>query len=257
MGFDVTGVTGFNANQYNALIEAGKSECVSQAGIDKSIQAAMAAGKNFEEAVRLTQAALPQLPPPMGDGVLFRSENGAIPSLGADIMALMVDSASEQRRQAAEQRAMKTELIIDEIHEQAQTMRDKAVAQLVMGIISGTVSIAQGVATVSVMSKGIDANKAKTGLERQTSDMALNTKTSAINSALGGVATTMNSISGAIGGFMDAEIKESEARIEGYRAVNDTLQALEQSLKELIQKALSVQDSIQQNVNQTRTKINA
>ena len=53
----------------------------------------------------------------------------------------------------------------------------------------------------------------------------------------------------------DAELKELEGDVERIRAQQQNLESLDESLKALIQKSLSSQDAIQQNINQTRTKI--
>ena len=53
----------------------------------------------------------------------------------------------------------------------------------------------------------------------------------------------------------DAELKELEGDVARIRAQQQNLESLDEALKALIQKSLSSQDAIQQNINQTRTKI--
>jgi hypothetical protein len=50
-------------------------------------------------------------------------------------------------------------------------------------------------------------------------------------------------------------MKEMQADQEKMREMRDSLKNLDEGLKELIQKALAAQDSIQQAQNQARTKI--
>ncbi|MBQ5727352.1 MAG: hypothetical protein IIV56_00300 [Mailhella sp.] len=55
--------------------------------------------------------------------------------------------------------------------------------------------------------------------------------------------------------MMEAENKELEADAERMRATQEQLSRIDDALRELLQKARSTQDAIQQNMNQTRAKI--
>ena len=70
-----------------------------------------------------------------------------------------------------------------------------------------------------------------------------------------GVSGIINSIGGYVGAQYDAAIKEMDAAQEQMRANRDALKSITDGLSELIQKALSTQDAIQQNMNQTRSRI--
>ena len=50
-------------------------------------------------------------------------------------------------------------------------------------------------------------------------------------------------------------MKGMEADQERMRASRDALKSINDSLSELIQKSISTQDAIQQNMNQTRSRI--
>ncbi|MBR4422762.1 MAG: type III secretion system protein, partial [Mailhella sp.] len=86
-------------------------------------------------------------------------------------------------------------------------------------------------------------------------NMNLNNRISCVNSCMSG----SNSILGSIGQFVatqyDAKLKEQEGDVERIRATQQMLESLDENLKALIQKALASQDAIQQNMNQTRTRI--
>ncbi|NCD25483.1 MAG: type III secretion system protein [Deltaproteobacteria bacterium] len=253
---NVNQINGFNATQYNQLLEAAKSEYVSKEQIDQALLAAVNAGKTFSQALSSISAALPTLPPPMGTGALWDNGLAGLPSFCANYLALVGDLAADQRRQSAEQRALQTNIIVDTIEAQAEEMRDKAVFQLCMGIASGLLSIAQGLMSYSMMSSGTAENaKITDTAARGHADMLLNTKVQSFNSAAGGTVGTVGSISQAVSGMYDAEIKLMDADIERARAQTDALKSLEESLRELIQKMLSTMDSIQQSTNQTRTRI--
>lgn len=216
---------------------------------------------------------------------------GAVPSFGSSYLALITELSSEQRRQNAEMRALQTEEMVSKIEEQADTIREKAVVQLVTGVVTGALSIAQGVATVSITAKGMASSEqtaqkaynssidASTGsgsnsivgeqamnevlekasnastLARQQADMALNARVQAFNSGMSGGSSILGSIGQCVSTMYDAELKEMEGDVERIRAQQQNLESLDESLKALIQKAINSQDTIQQNMNQTRTKI--
>lgn len=219
------------------------------------------------------------------------SSLSAVPSFGSTYLALITELSSEQRRQNAEMRALQTEEMASKIEEQAETIREKAVVQLVTGVVTGALSIAQGVASVSITAKGMVSNEqtAKTAynssiesstgggtksivgeqamnaalekadnaatLARQQADMMLNTRVQAFNSGMGGANSILGSIGQCVSTMYDAELKELEGDVERIRAQQQNLESLDESLKALIQKSISSQDAIQQNINQTRTKI--
>lgn len=160
------------------------------------------------------------------------------PSMGASVLSLITEINAEQRQAARQQKALQTEAQVANIMEQADVMREKAITQLCIGVATGLLSVAQGVYSMGMAAQGADS-----------------TQIQAFNSVMGGLVNTISSINQTVGGFYDAEVKELEAKQERMKAMQDSLDSLEQSLKETIQKALSTQDAIQENINQTRTKI--
>lgn len=252
---NINQVAGFDASLYADLVKDARTEFVSQDQIDKQLMEMVNQGKKFSEAVQAVQTKLPSLPPPLGEGVLFTGDGGALPSFGANLMALISDDAAENRRLSAEQRAVQTEIIVDQIHDKAAKMREKAIVQLCVGIVTGLASVAQGVASSAMMGSGMQATKGMEGTVKSNADMLLNTKVQSFNSAASGANNMMQGIGTAIGGIYDSEITNMETVIERARAQTDALKSLEDSLKELMSKLLSTQDAIQQNNNQTRTKI--
>lgn len=186
------------------------------------------------------------------------------PSFGASLLSLITTMSAEQRQMTREQKIQQTEAQVANIEEQAKTMKSKAITQLCLGIVTGAVSIAQGVTAAAMTGKGINEITAKYGagktadgttLTRNNAEMLLNSKVQAASGSFGGVSNMMNSITQAVGGLYDSEITELQANQERMKAMQESLDSLEQSLKETIQKALQTQNAIQENMNQTRTKI--
>lgn len=216
---------------------------------------------------------------------------GAVPSFGSTYLALITEMSSEERRRNADIRALQTEELVDKVQDQADTIRQKAVTELVTGVVTGALSIAQGAASVGITVKGMAANERAAGkaftdsidqstgfgtktisgeaamnsvldkansastLVRQQADIMLNARVQAFNSVMSGSNNILGSIGQCVSTMYDAALKESEADVERIRAQQQNLESLDESLKALIQKALSSQDTIQQNINQTRTKI--
>lgn len=286
----VTQAANFDQAAYDELLATAKTEYVAQSKVDEQLLLALNSGKSFSEAVAAVKSDLPTLPPPMGTGEVWSNGLTGLPSFGANYLAMITDIASEQRRQNAQMRADQTEEIVAKIHDQTDEMRTKAIVQLVIGVVSGTISIAQGAASTAMTVKGMRANETSaveardrvidqgTGggtkpltekqmnklltksestytSTRQQADMLLNTRVGSFNSGMGGITGIMGSASQSVGTFFDANIKEMEADVERMRAQQDALKSLDESLQAVIQKALSTQDAIQQSMNQARTKI--
>ncbi len=284
----VNNLTGFDQELYDNLKTSyTQSTGKTESDFDALLLAASDNGKlSFRETVNEVRDLLPapQTSSPY-------STIGVLPSFGSTYLALITEMSSEERRRNAEMRALQTEEMVSKIEEQADTIREKAVAQLVTGIVTGAVSIAQGVATAAITAKGMAsseqaAQKAYTSaideatgsgtksivgeqamnavlekasssatLARQQADMMLNSRVQVFNAAASGGNSILGSIGQCVSTMYDASLKELEGDVERIRAQQQNLESLDESLKTLIQKAISSQDAIQQNINQTRTKI--
>jgi hypothetical protein len=121
--------------------------------------------------------------------------------------------------------------------------------QLVMGIVSGALTIAAG-----AIQTGFAAAALKPDLAAHQSQ-AINTEGQGISQGFGGSGKILDSVSQYIATRYQAEFKEMEADQEKMRSMRDSLKDLDEALKELIQKSLAAQDSIQQAQNQARAKI--
>lgn len=288
MGTDITGVAGFDQKIYDDLVlRYTKATGKTKADLDGLLMAKINGSTSFKEAAAQIFSELPQLPKPIVTKSDITNWGPTLPSFGANYLAMITDVAAEQHRQNAERKAISTEEMIAQIKEQASTIRTKAVVQLLTGIVTGLVSIAQGCVIMRMSTKGglaadsageaaknnvLAANGFEPGAENipanimaqansaavqatQTANITLNNNISCFNSCATGTNSILGSVGQFIGSMYDAKLKEQEGNVERIRATQQQLESLDEALKALIQKAISSQDAIQQNMNQTRTRI--
>jgi len=253
MSLDITTLNGYDQKIYDDLAaqytqRTGKSE----AALKNELLALVDSGKSISEAMNIVSNELPALTPPIWEQDFTSYTAGALPSFGSNYMALITDIAAEQRKQTADQKALQTELLISNIEEQADNIRTKAALELTAGIISGATQIASGVFTSVGVAKGMSgaSGEAFTGTA-----MTVTTKVQAQAGAIGGAGNIVSSAFSFGASMVEAGSKELEADAERIRATQDMLNRMDDALHELIQKSLSTQDAIQQNMNQTRQRI--
>ena len=253
MSMGITNIQGYSEVEYQNLLTE-YTERTNKSGLDlqNELMAYAAQGKSFDEAAALIRADLPELPAPIMERDITSYAGGALPSFGSNYMALITELAADQRKQASDQKALQTEALISNIEEQAEKIKTKATLELVSSITSGTMQIASGVFTTVAVGKGMSGVS-----EAMYSGKAMTVTTTV--QAQASVFTGSSTI--ASGGFtfgatmVESESKKLEAEAERIRATQDQLDKQDQALHELIQKSISTQDTIQQNMNQTRTKI--
>ena len=73
--------------------------------------------------------------------------------------------------------------------------------------------------------------------------------------ALHGAADAVDAVKNFLNASNEAAIKEADARIETLRAHRAALESLDESVKEVIKKALEAQQAVAESMNQTRTRI--
>ena len=190
----------------------------------------------------------------------------ALASLGANVMALIEQAYAEMAKDNREIRHTTQELAIDQMEKQADTMREKAIVQLVLGVVSGAMSIAGG------LMQGISAGqtiKARTDFmndvgasnisqltQKQTQQLQLNTaqagaKMDAWGKSVGGTGGALGQISQAVGGIYDSEIKLQEANQKTLEAQADRIKDVIDSLEQAIRKAIDTSTSLAQSSNET------
>ena len=199
---------------------------------------------------------LPNLP--LGTGNIFTMDIDipAFPSAEADMLALITEIADEQRRANSEAKMLSSIAISDAMKEQADTIRDKAVTQLVMGLVSSSIQIGASIGSAVGSAKALSSTSgiSDSGLQAAVLQ-AKNAQVSAAQSGLGALSNVIDQVSGYLGASFDATIKETDAQIEMIRAQKESAEAVLDSMKTVIDKAISTQDMIQQSMNQTRAKI--
>jgi hypothetical protein len=248
MSTSISGLPNFNPQTYENLLQQARAQGVGASQVDTLLMEAVNDGQSFDQAADQVSKQLPRLAPPKGADIARIAEFGVLPSPGALVMSLVTQFAGEQREQNREIRHAMTEEIVQSMHDEADKMREMAAIQLAMGIVSGVLTIASGAIQTGFAGaafKNPDAAQSQ----------ALNSKGQGIAQSGGGLAGIAKSLGDYFGTMYQAEIKEMQADQEKMREMRDSLKDLDEGLKELIQKALSAQDSIQQAQNQARTKI--
>ncbi|MDR2302054.1 MAG: type III secretion system translocon subunit SctB [Deltaproteobacteria bacterium] len=193
-----------------------------------------------------SSAKTPATPQELKD--LLRSFAGAA-SPAAMVMALLTEDASKQRMVNKELRAAQVEATAKEMEAQAKVMMEKAVTQLVLGVVSGAITIGSGVFGAAKSAKALGA-----GLS--TGDATLtNTKISSQQQIASGVGSILGSVSDFMGTKYEAEIKEMDAKIERSRASAENFRDLNEALMELIRKCISTAEALSESANQARSKI--
>lgn len=199
--------------------------------------------------------SLPQLPPPTTGASLPDIE--AIPaSMGATVLTLIAKIAGEARRASADQRAAEVNSIVEQIRHQADMIKEKADTQfayaLTAAIITGTTGLAIMGASAAFAPKMMPG---MTAAELSAKQSSFSTLMGSINSVGSGLSGSFQAVGNHEAGLQDAKIKLAEADQERTRAMIDQLRSTEESLLDLLRKAIAAMDSIQQNTNQTRSRI--
>jgi hypothetical protein len=235
---------GFDQSQYDMLVQIAGKKSVTANQVENAMLSAINGGASFAEALNQVSGQLPKLAPPNGADLAQLAQFGGAPSPGALVLSLITDMASKEREENRQLRWAQTESIVASMHDQANKMREQATIQLAMGITAGAVSIAGGLAQAKIAASGAGDTA-----------QIMGTKAQGVGTAIGSVGGIFKSVGDFIGTTYQADIKKMDADQEKMRAMRDNLKDLDDSMKDLISKALSTMDSIQQNMNQTRTKI--
>ena len=250
MSTDITSLSGYNQQDYKDLLteytqRTGKTEEQFKTYLNSLVTSEM----TFDELEAKVKDELPPLTPPVYEQGYCLYVGTAPASFGSTYLALIQDLAAEQRKQNADAKALQTEAQIDNIEQQAKNIRTKAALDLTASVISGTFQFASGI-TGAVMSGA--ALKAGGGADV---GMVQASQIQGVTGAISGAGTVVSGTFTFGGTMIEAQTKELEADAERMRATQEQLSRIDDALRELLQKARSTQDAIQQNMNQTRARI--
>lgn len=240
---------------FNPNVASDLSVSALQAAEAKA-EALAEAADELPEAKTLTQLSegLPALAEPKS--AASTAVLGAVPSLGASVLALTTELADQQRRANNEQRIQQSKAIVENIHAQADEIRDTAVANLVMGLVSSGIQAASAGFQIGASASALKATSTIADANLRGATLAaMNARNTGITEGLKGLTTGLSSVNEFVSATSSAALKDQEAEVEAMRAYLAQLDSLNDALKEVIQKAISNQDAIQQSTNQTRTKI--
>lgn len=227
---------------------AKPAETKGGAGTD-TVPAAKALGSETQET-----PALPQ-PRTLNSSIDFKSLT-AVESFGAQVLALMVETAEEQRRANTECRVNAALATAESIRSQADALESQAAASLALNMTGALISIG-----ANAMKAASSAANIKPTADIGSDDLhaatltALNTKTTGISGAVEGLSNLVSAVEGFTSKSTDADVKRIDAEIEEQRALRTQLDSLDESLKELIARARDAMENIQQSTNQARTRI--
>lgn len=243
-----------NLNAVNAVRGSAATEAIEALEAREKAQAAASTETPPVEKEEKA-AALPVLPAPTGS-VAEAGKALALPSMGASTLALLTQVLDDQRRANREVQFQEGQLVAQKLKEQAAGIRSRAVTNLTMSLVTATIQAAASVTTIVGTGKALNAASAMKGDPMASAVLqAQTTRISAASQAVQGAASGVEAVRQAINASAEAGGKVREAEIEQIRAYREQLDSLDESLKEVIRKAIATQNEIQQNMNQTRTRI--
>ena len=175
----MSGIQGLSSDQqqvYNQLINDAGTVNVSRASVDKELEAAMAAGLSFQEAAAKVRDDLPTLAPPKNPSGSLGGWVG-VASPMASVNALITELCAEQREENREVMKAQTDSIVTSMKQQAGEIREKAVVQLICGVVSDTVSIGMGALQFAMGMKQLSATRGQAKGQQELTENKLNQET--------------------------------------------------------------------------------
>lgn len=262
---------GFEQTKYDTLVNQAQSGRVDTSLVDKALLNALNTGKDFDAAIKSVTAQLPELAKPNVNTLAPLGIWIGMPSPGALVASLIVTDSAEQRTQNKETIRSQGEAIAESMMKQAGEMRKAAALQFGMAIASSATQIASGAAAIGMLTagsvkvtqtssstttvNGVSNTTITTGTGTKVDAQLLSAKVNAFTSIMGGVSSALQA-GGQFGASMyQAGIKEMEADQESTRAMRDALRAHNDAINELISKSLDFMNTMQQQTNQTTSRI--
>ena len=177
-------------------------------------------------------------------------------SLGSALLAKISEISEEQRRANAMVRAEQTVATVNKLHDQAEEIRSQATAAFACSICSSIISIGASVISIAGTGKAMSENaNINDAAERAAMLTAKTQRIGAVAESIQGTAKMFSAGETLATGIGQAAQTHIQAEIEMLRASTEEVNELIDALREIVDKATSAQDAIQQSENQARTRI--
>lgn len=285
----------YDASLYNSLIETARSKNVDAAFVDAALLDALHAGKDFQTAVGQVKADLPTLPPPLVPTMTSLGEWVGMPSPGALYASVIIQEAARQRAGNREIIRADGDRIASLMEEQADKIEKGAMQKFACAVAGAAVNMAAGAVSLGVAVGGVktdaggklhmtekgamksnaeaatrlvDANQGKSFSPEQVRKVNSISQasvqvdpqvTASVAQSLSTIISSAGSVIGAGGDYaqavQQAEAKRLEALEQQVRTSQELTKQTNEAMRDLIAKALDFMNSMQANMNQTRTKI--
>lgn len=260
MSMTIQNVPGFNAVEYSKLLQEAQTLGVDAAKVDDLLLQGIQEGKNFTSALEAVRSALPELAAPARDADMKHlSEWTALPSPAAMFASVILLDAAEQRRiNRSIIQANGTE-IVNLMEQQADKIKQGAMQKFACAVTGAVVNMAAGAASLGLAASGVGRNSETGKLDFRAGKAADDRLTASVSQSFSSIISSAGSIISAGGdyaqGLRSAEAKRLEAQQEQIRTMMEQTKQTNDALKDLVSKSLDFMNSMQANMNQTRTKI--
>ena len=248
----ITNAAGYSSVEYSRLLEQAQAKGVSAAKVDETLINAIQAGKDFTAAVKLPDLASP------GDNSGDLSGWVALPSPAAMFASVILKDAAEQRRTNRSIIQAQGLQIVDLMEQQADKIETGAIQKFACAVTGALVNMAAGGASLGVAAAGVGRSSSG-GLNMRAGNAADGQLTAAVAQSFNTMLSSAGSMFTAGGEFgqsmQSAEAKRLEAQQEQIRTMMEQTKQTNEALKDLVSKSLDFMNSMQANMNQTRTKI--
>lgn len=267
MSMNIQDVAGFNSVQYNALVEQAQARNVSADTVDAAQLAAIQVDKDFFAGAGRVTATLPELAAPTTSAMPNPKDWVALPSPGAMFAGVILQDAAEQRRVNRSIIQAQGMQIVDLMEQQADKIETGAMQKFACAVTGAAVNMAAGAASIGVASAGVGRTESGKITFRPNSNGVAGPGGLKVDSPLtGAMAQSISTVISSAGSMISAggdyaqsmrsaEAKRLEAEQEQIRTMLEQTKQTNEALKDLIAKSLDFMNSMQANMNQTRTKI--
>lgn len=189
-------------------------------------------------------------------GTVFLHFRTAFSGLESGLLAKISEISEEQRRANAMVRAEQTVATVNKLHDQAEEIRSQATAAFACSICSSIISIGASVLSIAGTGKAMSENaNINDAAERAAMLTAKTQRIGAVAESIQGTAKMFSAGETLATGIGQAAQTHIQAEIEMLRASTEEVNELIDALREVVDKATSAQNAIQQSENQARTRI--